>query len=368
MHKVLFLLILFAAVLVPLSGKIKLESTTTYTGTSPTTIQSATPRTQSATPTARPTLLPSEKTLQNNYHIFQTYNNCGPAALSMTLSYYGVQVSQKELGDALRPWQNQAGDNDDKSTTLPEMANKAREYNLLSYHRPNGDIALIKQFINEGIPVITRTWLKVNDDVGHYRVVKGYNDATQTFVQDDSLQGKNLSYNYSEFLEMWKKFSYEFVVLARPEQKARVEQILGETLNEDAAWKRAVEVAEQELSKNTDDIYARFNLSVALYYAGDYSRSVAEFEKVEKRLPFRTLWYQIEPIQAYYKLGNYSRVFALTDKVLKNHNRAFSELYIIRGDIYKTQGNRDAAKAEYEKAVMYNKNLAAAQNALNSLQ
>src|SRR3989344_5562076 len=53
-----------------------------------------------------PTLLPidtlvlkapeASKVLNNNYHIFQTFNNCGPASLSMALSYYGVNESQQK--------------------------------------------------------------------------------------------------------------------------------------------------------------------------------------------------------------------------------------------------------------------------------
>ena len=75
-----------------------------------------------------------------------------------------------------------------------------------------------------------------------------------------------------------------------------------------------------------------------------HSESADEFEKAENKLPFRALWYQTEPIQAYFALGNYERVFYLTDKILNNHNKAFSELYLIRGEIYKIQGDMASAK------------------------
>src|SRR3990167_907362 len=66
-----------------------------------------------------------QKTLKNDFHIFQTFNNCGPASLSMALSYFGIKASQKVIGDGLRPYQNPQGDNDDKSVTLNEMREKA---------------------------------------------------------------------------------------------------------------------------------------------------------------------------------------------------------------------------------------------------
>ena len=87
---------------------------------------------------------------------------------------------------------------------------------------------------------------------------------------------------------------------------------------------------------------------------------------MEQLLTWRTLWYQIEPIEAYYALGNYQRVFELTDNILGNYNRAFSELYLIRGEIYKLQGNAEQAKKEFEKALYYNENLQAAHEALQS--
>lgn len=310
---------------------------------------------------------PPSKILTNDYHVFQTFNNCGPAAFSMTLSYYGISETQQTIGQQLRPFQNPQGDNDDKSVTLDELAEKAKEYGLVPYHRPNGTSELIKLFITYDIPVVTRTWLKVDDDIGHYRVIKGYDDITGEFIQDDSLQGKNLRYSYADFDAIWKKFNYEYLVLVPEDKKEIAQAILGENADFNKAWQNAVRQAQDELRNNPNDIYARFNISVALYNVGDFRQATEEFEKVENKLPFRTLWYQIEPIKAYYELGNYSRVFEITNKILNNYNRAFSELYIIRGNSYLKLGNIEAAKQEFEKAVFYNQNLREAQEALSLL-
>ncbi|MBI5127315.1 C39 family peptidase [Candidatus Roizmanbacteria bacterium] len=301
--------------------------------------------------------IPPKKILNNDYHVFQTFNNCGPAALSMALSYYGINKGQEELGVDLRPYQNSQGDNDDKSVTLDELEEKSKEFGFIPYHRPNGNADLIKLFINYEIPVITRTLLTADQDIGHYRVVKGYDNETNEFIQDDSLQGKNLKYSYEEFDILWKQFNYEYLALVPPEKQKIAESILKEDKNEKIAWENAVQKARDQLENNPDDLYASFNLSVALYNIGNYQESVLEFEKVENVLAFRTLWYQIEPIKAYFELGNYQKVFELTDKIFNNQNRAFSELYILRGEIYNKQGNSEAAKNEFEKALFYNKNL-----------
>jgi len=312
----------------------------------PVTIPISTP-----TPTLPPA--PPSKIIPKTIQVFQTFNNCGPAALSMALSYFGINETQQTLGQALRPFQNPQGDNDDKSVTLDELAKKAEGYRLLTYHRPAGDIEKLKLFISNDMPVITRTWLKLNDDIGHYRLIRGYDDNSRQIIQDDSLQGADLKYSYEDFLKLWQGFNYEYLVLVPKEKQDIVEQILGQDLDEKIAWEKALQIAQKELKDDQNNIFTKFNISVAYYYLGDYQKTVQFFEEVEGKLPFRTLWYQIEPILAYQKLKNYERVFALTDQILNKYNRAFSELYQIRGEIYQDQGKNDLAQEEFAKARFY---------------
>ncbi len=320
--------------------------------------QSAVNNLPSATLTPTPFLIqpPAVKIIPQKLQVFQSFNNCGPAALSMALSYFGINETQQKLGQDLRPYQNPSGDNDDKSVTLEELKKKANEYGLLSYHRPGGNIEQLKLFISLNIPVITRTWLKQGDDIGHYRVIRGYDDNTKQITQDDSLQGASLKYSYLDFLSLWQGFNFEYLVLVPKEKQAIAEVILGESLDEQTAWEKALNIAREELRQDPENIFTQFNISVAYYYLGDYQKSTETFESVEGKLPFRMLWYQIEPILAYQRLGNYDRVFQLTDKILNNHNRAFSELYQIRGEVYQDLGKEDLAKSEFEKARFYNEN------------
>jgi tetratricopeptide (TPR) repeat protein len=305
-------------------------------------------------PTLKPS--PTAKVLTGGYQTFQTFNNCGPASLSMTLSYFDIDKSQHELGDLLRPYQHPTGDNDDKSVTLPELAHLAESYGFLAYGRPNGNMELIREFINNDMPVIARTWTKVNEDIGHYRVIKGYDEARGVIIQDDSLQGANLEFSYESFNALWEAFNYEYLVLVPPEKQEIAEVILGENVSEAIAWQNALKLSDAALAKNPGSIYAQFNRSVALYHLGQYQESVQAFEAVENKLPFRMLWYQIEPFLAYQKLGQDERVLSMTQKVLDNHNRAFSEAYQIRGEVYQTLGKNDLAQEEFAKVLLYNKN------------
>lgn len=320
------------------------------------------------TPTPNPPLpLPSVKVIPLRHHTFQTFNNCGPASLSMQLSYFGINKSQQEIGAQLRPYQHPKGDNDDKSVTLEELAREAETYGLTSYHRPNGSTEMVKQFIAHDLPVVVRTWLKENEDIGHYRVIRGYDDTTQEFIQDDSLQGKNLRYSYEQMNALWEPFNFEYLVLVPKDKQELAQHILNENIDPEISWRQTMKRLEQQLQQNPNDRYALFNASVASYHLGDYANSALYFERVEQRLPSRMLWYQIEPIQSYYELGNYERVFSITNRILSNNNRAFSELYHIRGHIYKNQGNLGAARREFEFAIHYNRHFEPAKHALANL-
>jgi tetratricopeptide (TPR) repeat protein len=341
----------------------------------PTSIPSpASPLPQFNTPTATPSPTPTPITIPTAYtipggmHVYQTFNNCGPASLSMALSYYGVNQTQEQLGQLLRPYQVAHGNNDDKSVILPELADHATTYGFTSYHRPSGTIDILQKFIAHDIPVITRTLTHPDEDIGHYRVVKGYDQSRQVLIQDDSLQGKNLTYTYNTFNILWQQFNYEYLVLVLPEKQSLAEAILGPHLDLQTAWIQAQQTAEAQLQDNPDHLYARFNLAIALYHLNDYQQSVTEYQKIADHLPARTLWYQIEPILAHHQLGHYDQVFTITDKILNNGNRASSELYYLRGQIYQQQQNLPAARAEFEQAITYHSHYQPAIQALAALE
>lgn len=272
----------------------------------------------------------------------------------MALAHYGINVSQTELGNILRPYQIPNGDNDDKSVTLRELAVHAEGYGLVAYHRPGGTIELVKRFLSAGYPVITRTLTRQGEDIGHFRVVTGYDESAGVLIQDDSLQGANLRYPYQEFLTLWQHFNYEYLVLLPDGEEPFAESVLGEQIDELTAWQFAAERARQNLAANPPNVTSRFNLSIAHYHLGEYEQAIQEYEQVASRLPARTLWYQLEPVLAYFELGDYERVFMLTSQIIENGNRAYSELYLLRAQIYEKQGNPELAKREFELAAKYN--------------
>jgi tetratricopeptide (TPR) repeat protein len=293
--------------------------------------------------------IPVSKELEDGYFISQTFNNCGPSALSMDLSYYGVHASQETLADDLRPTHNLTGKGDDKSTIPQEIVAEAAKYGFTAYYRPNGSIQLLKDFIANGIPVITRTLFKPSEDYGHYRVIKGYNDATGQIIDEDGFQGPEVAYSYDDFMSLWQEYNYEYIVLVPPGKQALVQSIIGNDMSWQTAWQNAASVAQSQGDE--------FNLSVADYYLGDYADSVAAFVKAQPYLPEHKLWYQMEPIESYYQLGDYPQVMSLANSILSNGDAVYPELYVVLGQTYEKEGSSTAATAAFTEALEYNKNL-----------
>lgn len=297
----------------------------------------------------------------------QSFNNCGLATLSMILNWAGVQTNQQVLGNQIRPYQIASGDNDDKSVSSEEFVIWAQEYGMYAINRPNGTPEMLKKFIDAGIPVVLKTWLHPNEDIGHFRIITGYSDEQQLFFQDDSYDGPNLTVRYTDLPDMWEPFQNQYFIIVPPEQKERVEQIVGEDIDPETAWYNLFRQSADTAMRDPQNPYARFNIVIAQYHLGNMEETVATYEDAAASLPRRMLWYQIEPIRAYAALGNQNAVFELTESILTDQNRAFSELYILRGNMYQAEGNRAAARTEYETAVRYNENLSEARDALNAL-
>ena len=326
------------------------------------------------TPAIQPRSLatpPTAYQLPQANHTYQTFNNCGPATLSMFLSYFDINVDQKTLGEQMRPYQHPKGDNDDKTIFPAEFTDWAEEYGenigLNVIYRPNGSIELLKYYLSNDIPVVAKTWLNLKEDIGHFIIVRGYDDNKQIVIVDDSYYGPNRKYSYYDFLSLWQSFNFSYIVAYDGSQIDIVEDILGNEIVEKVAWQNAVTRAHKEHDLVPDNIYPLYNLAVGYYHIGDYEESIKYFEQVEDRLPRRMLWYQIEPIKSYIELGDYDRAFELIENILENGNKAFSELYYIRGQIYLERGEKDKAKNEFEQAVFYNSGYVEAQNALENL-
>jgi tetratricopeptide (TPR) repeat protein len=344
--------------------------TATATATpSPTPLPSATPVPPTATPP------PSAAgagfvQLSGLEHYWQTWNNCGPATLAMNLSYYGLPLTQKQTAAVLKPnW-------DDKNVSPHEMAAYARSQGLSALVRVNGNADLLRRYVDAGIPVLIETWLDHDVGMGHYRLVVGYDDAARQWIVYDSYISDGIDTNkpypgiripYGEIERLWRVFNGTYVLVYDQARAAAAQQILGDEADDAVMWQRSLERAQAEAAANPGDAFAWFNLGSSLVAQSRYADAASAFDQARViGLPWRMLWYQFEPFQAYYEAGRHAELLALADSVIATAGN-IEETFYWRGRALQATGDTAAARAAYQRAAELNSNYAEAQQALASL-
>lgn len=334
-------------------------------------LQSPTPEpTQTATarpPTATP--LPTAVRLENIEIIPQKFNNCGPANLTITLGYHGIEVDQLDVGDAIKP------NYDDRNVSPWELVDYVNnETSMQARYFVGGDVMLLKQFIAAGYPVIIEKGLYPNaweGWMGHYLTVVGYDDTSQEFISLDTFLGpwdsSGRRDSYDTVNEFWQMFNHTFVLVYPPEDEAEVVSLLPSELTDPVTMWRQTAVANQQLTATQpDNPYIWFNLGSSLTHLADltknptlYASATAAFDQARTiGLPWRMLWYQFEPYEAYLGADRLEDVFTLSDAILSSAGgQTVEETYVYRSQAFATLGDETAAAAALATAIELNPNL-----------
>ncbi len=324
--------------------------------------------TPSPTPTPCPTptpTLPLSVTLQGLVHQHQTFNNCGPATLTIALSYFGRPERQNDARAALRP-----GPVDDKNISPEEMVAWVRSLGLEAWIGVGGDAVRLKRLIAAGFPVVVEQAVEDFREegwLGHYVVISGYDDTRSVWITQDSLRGADRPVGYEELDQMWRHFNRLYLVIYLPEQSEQVIAILGEDWDRSAMYARALSTAQAEAAADPSDAFAFFNMGTNLVALGRYEEAAAAFDQARHLgLPRRILWYQFGPYEAYYQVGRYDDIIQLADALLKTTSGVEESLYW-RGRAYEAIGEAEKARKDWEKALRWNPNFALAREALARL-
>ena len=294
-------------------------------------------------------------------HQWQTWNNCGPATVTMNMSFFGRPETQVEAAQFLKPNKN------DKNVSPHELAAYARTTGLQALVREGGSIEQLKQFASNNLPVLVETWLVHDGDgLGHYRLITGYDDTDQQFSTFDSLSGANVPVNFDQFDADWRVFNRLYLVIYPPEQANLVATIVGADMDDTAMYSRLVAEAQAEIEKNPDDAIAYFNQGDALTRLQQFDAATAAFDQARTLgLHWRRLWYQFTPFEAYYAAGRYQDVLDLTEATISGTG-GLEEAYYYQGLALHATGQTGAAEA-FQAALAYNPNFASAKDALAAL-
>ena len=330
-------------------------------------------------PTSRP-LIPTSSRLHPFKHHFQTWNNCGPATLAMGLSFFDLALRQEQIASTLKP------NPEDRNVSPHEIADYVNnETDLSAINRVNGDLETLKQFVANGYPVIVELGLDPPGEYrwmgwyGHYLLVVAYDDASEEFwvydswfgtsevpVENADADGRQVS--YGELDNYWRQFTRNYIVLFRPSQESDVERIIGLDIDDSIMRNRALTVAQYELESEPDNAFLWFNLGMIYNELEDYERSAAAFDQArEIGLPWRMLWYQFGPYEAYYNVERYDDILILADVTLMDRPY-FEESYYYKGLALAALGDEREARSNLEQAAAFNPNFVPAQAALDQLE
>lgn len=331
----------------------------------------------SPTPTLSPTPLPPKVALSGIKHEYQSFNNCGPASLSMLLSFWGWQGDQRTTKAVLRP------NEDDANVMLPEMIDYVTgNTNLKAMVRLGGNLEMIKQFIAAGFPVMIEMGHHPADDwwMGHYVVVSGYDDTWSALITQDSLIMPDLPLPYAEIeAHWWRDFNRPLLVVYPRERETEVLSIFGENGDKTRNLELALAETEKEIPglAGRDLFFALYNkaalqflLDQANEAAGTFDQAFALYNTLdEKQRPWRLLWYREEAYQTYYEVGRYQAVIDLTNATLSMlSKRGLEESHYWRGMAYEALGEPDKAIFDYQIAIQLRPTYQQAITALNRLQ
>lgn len=333
----------------------------------PSTVTPSPPPTMTPLPTATP--LPAAVRIENITIIPQKYNNCGPANMTVVLDFYEHEADQVAIGAQIKP---NYEDRNVSPWELVDYVNSSTTLQAASF--VGGDKALLQQLLAAGYPVIIEKGLYPNSYdgwMGHYLTLVGYDDAEQAFISLDTFLGpwdsSGRLETYAFVDEFWHQFNNTFILIYPVEAETAVTNILGPTYQDPLImWNHAAEIAQTKTVANPDDAFAWFNLGTSLTHLGELTGEITFSENAATAfdqartigLPWRMLWYQFEPYQAYLDANRPNEVIALTDAILTTEGgQNLEETHLYRGLAFELRGDSGMAESAFRRAKSLNPNV-----------
>ncbi len=131
--------------------------------------------------------------LEVPYQKYAGTNWCLPASGSMTLNFFGIQVSQQELAqNIIKP--NGLGD-------IYKMVRFAKDigfeasFTVLTMEE-------IEEYLTNNIPLIAIQEYKTNNPLAHARVITGFDSDKKEIISNDPTIGKDYMMSYENFMDL----------------------------------------------------------------------------------------------------------------------------------------------------------------------
>ncbi|MEL6151844.1 MAG: C39 family peptidase [Chloroflexota bacterium] len=315
-------------------------------------------------------LLPAAYNMEGFRYEPQGWNNCGPATLTMGLSFFGYSNDQNTSAAWLKP------NGEDKNVSpwqMVEYVNAHTSTGARAMLRYGGTQDQLKALVSANFPVIIEAGYDPPPHdlgwMGHYLLVKGYDDAAQTFSTHDSYDGPNYNYAYAEIADKWKHFNYVYIVLYDVNREAELAAVLGDDFDEKINISNALARAQADAVADGTDPFAWFNVGTNYVLQGEYEFAALAYDEARKwGLPWRMMWYQFGPFEAYNAVGRYDDTITLAQQNLNDGGGQYvEETYYYAGVAREGMGDTQRALTNYNSALQFNPNFTPAREARDRL-
>jgi len=342
--------------------------------------------TPSPTPTMTPTPLLDSIILEGVKYEDQhhRWNYCGPANLSMALTFWGWDGNRDVVGEYVKP------SDKDKNVMPYEMQDfvETQTEGMGAIVRMGGEIELIKRLLAAGFPVVAEKGYYEYDYtgqlgwLGHYQFVNGYDDNQGEFIVQDTYvdDGQNYRISYEEFIEGWRSFNYTLLIVYPEERVNEVLTALGPWADQTWANQHALEIAQTEVQslEGIDRFFAQFNEGTSHVNLLQYVDAGAAFDRAfslyadlieDEMRPYRIVWYQTWPYWAYYYSGRYQDVINLADTTLNDtiSEPVLEESFYWRALAKEALGALQGAIDDFRQSVNLNPNFSPGREQLSRL-
>jgi hypothetical protein len=305
-------------------------------------------------------------------HIYQDWNNCGPATLTMGLSYFNYPITDQHVAaNWLKP------NYEDKNVSpwqMAEYVNTQLDGSVRAIVRQGGTLDLLKVLLSNDFVVLTEEGYDPPGEnlgwMGHYLLMAGYDDAREVFITQDSYDGPNLEYTYEHVNEYWRHFNRVYIVLYTPDREAELMALLGSDADEEQNWANALERARAETVANQQDAFNWFNMGTNFVGLGMYREAETAYDQARNiGLPWRINWYQFGMFEAYLNVGRYQDVIDLAAANLNDGGGQFvEETFYYAALARAAMGDTERAISNLDQAIFLNGNFTPARDARAELQ
>ncbi len=310
----------------------------------------------------------------------QGMNNCGPTTLGIYLRFWGIDTGQTKIASSI----HQVAD--DRNVGLYEMRDYVLENtSLKAIIRFGGNFDLLRSLVSQGFPVMLERGFytaSTNEWMGHYGLVTGYDQKAATIHVPDTYLG-NTDFKETDLERLWMHFSYSYLVIYPENQEASIQAILGdqwdETVNAQHTLDLMQEKAKAEFPESfaEDSFFAKFGVGVAYLLRHDSDQAAQAFDEAFRayaqmpafKRPFRVMWYQFGPYEAYYATGRYQDCVSLAQNTIANSAASgLEESWLWRGKCTEALGDDSSAAYFYQKALDWHPGWVPAEEALQALK